>query len=312
MDHLDDKAAQEDEQLAAESRALFAQASGAADERLRGEPAHSEHQDAPQHKEEEEEEHHDEPAAASAPGQAAADPDTMFADASPAQREYLKSLMAERDREAQAARSANGRYAATQRQLADKEAQFKQQITAIQSAGERGQDTGRQLDAMEQRIEAMREDYPDLADHMQGIADEMRNNMRQVLEPVARLEEEEQARTRNEVLAIETDELTRRHPDAHEVVTTPAFATWLSQQSGNLQALANSDAATDADLVLTLYKNSALQAKTQRKAIRQRQLADMTPLGSSQGRATVDNADADSLYARAASAADKRLTQKQF
>lgn len=325
MDHLNDQAATEAHQNAADGRDLdvFAQAAGAADARLRGEPATSEPQNDEQHGEDQtgattgDDEQHQQEAASAAEQQAASE-DDLFADASPEQRAYLQSLLADRDREAQAARSANGRYAATQRQLAEKERQFNEQINSIQQADKKGdgKDATRQLDALESRIAAMREDYPDIADHMQGVADALRDGLRseisQVKEPVAQLREQAQARQHEELITIETDELMRRHPDAEKVVVSQEFQAWIAQQPASVQNIANSDSAADADVVLTLYKSTQLQAQAQRNAQRQRKLADMAPLGGSQGRATVDTADESSVFARAAADSDKRLAQRKY
>lgn len=325
MDHLNDQVASEAEQSAAEGRDLdvFAQAAGAADARLRGEPATSEPQNDEQHDEQQhaasddgDEQHQQE--AASAAEQHAASSDDLFADATPEQRAYLQSLIADRDREAQAARSANGRYAATARQLAEKERQFNEQISSIQQADKRGdgKEANRQLDALESRIAAMREDYPDIADHMQGVADALRDGLRseisQGMEPVNQLREQAKERQYEELITIETDELIRRHPDAEKVVVSQEFQAWVAQQPASVQNIANSDSAADADVVLTLYKSTQLQAQAQRNAQRQRKLADMAPLGGSQGRATVDTADESSVFARAAADADKRLVQRKY
>ena len=325
MDHLNDQAASEAEQNAAEGRDLdvFAQAAGAADARLRGEPATSEPQNDEQHNEQQhadsddgDEQHQQE--AASAAEQYAASSDDLFADATPEQRAYLQSLIADRDREAQAARSANGRYAATARQLAEKERQFNEQISGIQQADKQGdgKEANRQLDALESRIAAMREDYPDIADHMQGVADALRDGLRseisQGMEPVNQLREQAKERQYEELITIETDELMRRHPDAEKVVVSQEFQAWIAQQPASVQNIANSDSAADADVVLTLYKSTQLQAQAQRNAQRQRKLADMAPLGGSQGRATVDTADESSVFNRAAADADKRLVQRKF
>lgn len=325
MDHLNDQAASEAEQNAAEGRDLdvFAQAAGAADARLRGEPATSEPQNDEQHDEQQraasddgDEQHQQE--AASAAEQHAASSDDLFADATPEQRAYLQSLIADRDREAQAARSANGRYAATARQLAEKERQFNEQISSIQQADKQGdgKEANRQLDALESRIAAMREDYPDIADHMQGVADALRDGLRseisQGMEPVNQLREQAKERQYEELITIETDELIRRHPDAEKVVVSQEFQAWVAQQPASVQNIANSDSAADADVVLTLYKSTQLQAQAQRNAQRQRKLADMAPLGGSQGRATVDTADESAVFARAAADADKRLVQRKY
>lgn len=327
MDHLNDQAATGADQGAADGRELdvFAQASAAADARLRGEPATSEPQNNDeQHDEQhhadsnEGSEQHQQEAASAAEQHAASGDDDLFRDATPEQRAYLQSLIADRDREAQAARSANGRYVAAQRQLAEKERQFNEQVVSIQQADKQGdgKEANRQLDALESRIAAMREDYPDIADHMQGVADALRDGLRseisQVKEPVAKLHQEAQARQQEELLGIETDELIRRHPDAETVVVSKEFQNWIATQPASVQSIANSDSAADADVVLTLYKSTQLQAQSQRNAQRQRKLADMAPLGGSQGRATVDTADESSVFSRAAADADKRLTQRKY
>ncbi|MGL4754558.1 MAG: hypothetical protein ACRCXB_19460 [Aeromonadaceae bacterium] len=327
MDHLNDQAASEAEQNAADGRDLdvFAQAAGAADARLRGEPATSEPQNDEQHDEQQhaasddgDEQHQQEAASAE---QHAASSDDLFADATPEQRAYLQSLLADRDRNAQAARSANGRYAAVQRQLDEKERQFNEQISSIQQADKQGdgKEANRQLDALESRIAAMREDYPDIADHMQGVADALRDGLRseisQGMEPVNQLREQAKERQHEELITIETDELMRRHPDAEKVVVSQEFQAWIAQQPASVQNIANSDSAADADVVLTLYKSTQLQAQAaqaQRNAQRQRKLADMAPLGGSQGRATVDTGDEASAFSRAAADADKRLAQRKY
>ena len=162
----------------------------------------------------------------------------------------------------------------------------------------------------------MREDYPDIADHMQGVADALRDGLRseisQVKEPVAKLHQEAQARQQEELLGIETGELIRRHPDAETVVVSKEFQNWIATQPASVQSIANSDSAADADVVLTLYKSTQLQAQSKRNEQRQRKLADMAPLGGSQGRATVDTADESSVFSRAAADADKRLTQRKY
>ena len=230
----------------------------------------------------------------------------------------MQSLIADRDREAQAARSANGRYAATARQLAEKERQFNEQVVRVQQADKQGdgKEATRQLDALESRIAAMREDYPDIADHMQGVADALRDGLRseisQGMEPVNQLREQAKERQHEELITIETDELMRRHPDAEKVVVSQEFQSWVAKQPASVQNIANSDSAADADVVLTLYKSTQLQAQAQRNAQRQRKLADMAPLGGSQGRATVDTADESSVFARAAADADKRLVQRKY
>ncbi|MEG1681084.1 MAG: hypothetical protein RR326_13380, partial [Stenotrophomonas sp.] len=153
----------------------------------------------------------------------------------------MQSLIADRDREAQAARSANGRYAATARQLAEKERQFNEQISSIQQADKQGdgKEANRQLDALESRIAAMREDYPDIADHMQGVADALRDGLRseisQGMEPVNQLREQAKERQYEELITIETDELIRRHPDAEKVVVSQEFQAWVAQQPASVQ-----------------------------------------------------------------------------
>ena len=132
------------------------------------------------------------------------------------------------------------------------------------------------------------------------------------MEPVNQLREQAKERQYEELITIETDELMRRHPDAEKVVVSQEFQAWIAQQPASVQNIANSDSAADADVVLTLYKSTQLQAQAQRNAQRQRKLADMAPLGGSQGRATVDTADESSVFARAAADADKRLVQRKY
>ena len=306
MDHLDNEtAATEESQSAAESRDLdaFAQASSAADARLRGETDTSEEPGF--HAEEPEDEQPQ--VAATAQQQAAPD---LFASATPEQREYLQSLERAKAKAEQDARSANGRYAATQRQLADKERSFNEQLDSIKAAGVAGNhsDAADQLDDLDQHIEAMREDFPGLADSMQAIALSLRNQVKQAVEPLRRPVEQIQLEQHQAFLDAETDALRELHPDADQIVTTPEFDAWLAGQHQGIQALAGSDSASDAAQLLSFYKNTALSTQTNKQAQRQRQLADMAALNSSQGRATADNSDVDSLYLRAAKEADKRLT----
>ena len=188
---------------------------------------------------------------------------------------------------------------------------------AAQQAGGAGDgEAAAKLTALEERIAAMREDYPDLADHMKGIATELRGEISQATKPVAELRQQAELARQQELIAIETDELTRRHPDAIQIVQDPAFQAWVAQQPASVQRIANSDFAADADVALTLYKATQLQAQrqaeAQRQQARQRKLGDMAPLPTSQGRATVDTSDESSLFDRAVREADQRLTQRKY
>ena len=136
----------------------------------------------------------------------------------------------------------------------------------------------------------------------------LRNQVKQAVEPLRRPVEQIQLEQHQAFLDAETDALRKLHPDADQIVTTSEFDTWLAGQHQGIQALASSDSASDAAQLLSFYKNTALSSQTNKQAQRQRQLADMAALNSSQGRATADNSDVDSLYLRAAKEADKRLT----
>ncbi|MGU5817862.1 hypothetical protein ACV1EH_00710 [Aeromonas caviae] len=323
MDPLNDQAALDANQQGADNSPeldVFAQASNAADARLRGESSSDENQ---QQQEEDEDQQaagngdEQQPQQGAAPAQqAAADHEALFSNASPEQKAYLQSLIADRDKQEQSARSANGRYAASQRQLAETQRQFEERMAARQAGGAGDGEAAAKLTALEERIAAMREDYPDLADHMKGIATELRGEISQATKPVAELRQQAELARQQELIAIETDELTRRHPDAIQIVQDPAFQAWVAQQPASVQRIANSDYAADADVALTLYKATQLQAQrqadAQRQQARQRKLGDMAPLPTSQGRATVDTSDESSLFDREAREADQRLTQRKY
>lgn len=322
MDPLNDQAALDANQQGADNSPeldVFAQASNAADARLRGESSSDENQ---QQEEDEDQQaagngDDQQPQQGAAPAQqAAADHEALFSNASPEQKAYLQSLIADRDKQEQSARSANGRYAASQRQLAETQRQFEERMAAQQAGGAGDGEAAAKLTALEERIAAMREDYPDLADHMKGIATELRGEISQATKPVAELRQQAELARQQELIAIETDELTRRHPDAIQIVQDPAFQAWVAQQPASVQRIANSDYAADADVALTLYKATQLQAQrqaeAQRQQARQRKLGDMAPLPTSQGRATVDTSDESSLFNRAAKEADQRLTQRKY
>ena len=200
----------------------------------------------------------------------------MFASATPEQREYLQSLERAKAKAEQDARSANGRYAATQRQLADKERSFNEQLESIKAAGVAGNhsDAADQLDDLDQHIEAMREDFPGLADSMQAIALSLRNQVKQAVEPLRRPVEQIQLEQHQAFLDAETDALRKLHPDADQIVTTSEFDTWLAGQHQGIQALASSDSASDAAQLLSFYKHTALSSQTNKQAQRQRQTED--------------------------------------
>lgn len=323
MDPLNDQAALDADVNGADTSPeddVFAQASNAADARLRGESSSDENQ---QQEEDEDQQaagngDDQQPQQGAAPAQqAAADHEALFSNASPEQKAYLQSLIADRNKLEQSARSANGRYAASQRQLAETQRQFEERIAAIQQADHAEDGTAAaKLTALEERIAAMREDYPDLAEHMQGIATELRGEITQATKPVAEMRQQAELSRQQELIAAETDELTRRHPDAVQIVQDPAFQAWVAQQPASVQRIANSDFAADADVALTLYKATQLQAQrqadAQRQQARQRKLGDMAPLPTSQGRATIDTSDEASLFDRAVREADQRLTQRRY
>lgn len=322
MDPLNDQAALDANQQGADNSPeldVFAQASNAADARLRGESSSDENQ---QQEEAEEQqaagnggEQQQQQGAAPAQ-QAAADHEALFSNASPEQRAYLESLIADRNKLEQTARSANGRYAASQRQLAETQRQFEERVAAQQAGGAGDGEAATKLTAIEERLATMREDYPDLAEHMKAITDELSGVITQATRPVAELRQQAELARQQELIAAETDELTRRHPDAIQIVQDPAFQAWVAQQPASVQRIANSDFAADADVALTLYKATQLQAQrqaeAQRQQARQRKLGDMAPLPTSQGRATVDTSDESSLFDRAVREADQRLTQRKY
>ena len=232
MDPLNDQAALDANQQGADNSPeldVFAQASNAADARLRGESSSDENQ---QQQEEDEDQQaagngdEQQPQQGAAPAQqAAADHEALFSNASPEQKAYLQSLIADRDTQEQSARSANGRYAASQRQLAETQRQFEERMAAQQAGGAGDGEAATKLTAIEERLATMREDYPDLAEHMKAITAELSGVITQATKPVADLRQQaELARQQQRREQKQTDERAalrrqgagRFHPDEQE------------------------------------------------------------------------------------------------
>ncbi len=178
--------------------------------------------------------------------------DDVWAQATPEQ-------IAERDRLLQQARSANGRYAASQRiinELRTKEAA--QAAMAPQRENERKQRRA----AVNQELSQLESEYPEIARPLKSIVttyddevNELRNAEMERLQAAQRIQQAE--------IAAETQELDRRLPEWRQVVkkdpaSLSAFKEWVDNQPRPIRdaAIRNANSivnADEAEFVLSSY-----------------------------------------------------------
>jgi len=179
-------------------------------------------------------------------------------------------LVAERDRMTQQittlnhqAQSAVGRQSVLQQQLNKLQ----------QSTGSSEAPSAKELSAAvssPEKFKAFKEDYPETAEALESLilADreklraEMRTELQQVVSPLIEAEQDRLAKAEERRLETPLEEGGYGHKDWKSVINSPGFVNWMQQQPAQVQALANSPQAADANWLLTRFKADTAQPVT--------------------------------------------------
>lgn len=233
-----------------------------------------------------------------APGRpAAGDEPDPWANATPAQKAALQKMRDDYERKVQ---GASGRASGLQRQLNALTGGTAVPPATARQAPAKEADKPDAWKAMDAKIKALREDYPEIADVLVPLLEAQRDeliDLRGRVAPVTAAEEE------REVAAQQAD-LESKHPDwrGYAPGQNAAFDGWLNAQPQSVQKLAGSWDSREVGVALTLFKTEQAEAMrnaggappkndTATGARRQRQLDGGRVVGSRPGSATTGAPD---------------------
>ncbi len=205
-------------------------------------------------------------------GQESAGTDESEAPA-PQEPDELTKLKEENQRLQHQFNSVNGRVSAYQRQAE----QYKQQLEQRQQpqAGDNPQGSG----MSDEKWEALKKDYPDIAEAMEsqlnGIRSQYEGELSRIKGEVEPLKQYQQQAQQELHISSQMQALESQHPDWRDVVQTEDYNQWLQTQPPSVQQLMNSTDAQDNIFLLNTFKATrAPQAPVQNPVIskRERQL----------------------------------------
>ena len=176
----------------------------------------------------------------------------------PSLEEQLTLTRAELQKERHRYNSDLGRQNAFKRQIKERDDQIAQLQRQIQNAAP-------------QQKSALHEDYPDIAEGAQQLVgsalDPVNQRIAQMEQSIAQF----QANEHNNFIQGQFAELEAEHPDWNDIAESPEFRHWITQQPEQVQAMYESDMATDAIYLIRSYKSEVMPAQQQdNSALKQR------------------------------------------
>ena len=176
----------------------------------------------------------------------------------PSLEEQLTLTRAELQKERHRYNSDLGRQNAFKRQIKERDEQIAQLQRQIQNAAP-------------QQKSALHEDYPDIAEGAQQLVgsalDPVNQRIAQMEQSIAQF----QANEHNNFIQGQFAELEAEHPDWNDIAESPEFRHWITQQPEQVQAMYESDMATDAIYLIRSYKSEVMPAQQQdNSALKQR------------------------------------------
>ncbi len=176
----------------------------------------------------------------------------------PSLEEQLTLTRAELQKERHRYNSDLGRQNAFKRQIKERDEQIAQLQRQIQNA-------------VPQQKSALHEDYPDIAEGAQQLVgsalDPVNQRIAQMEQSIAQF----QANEHNNFIQGQFAELEAEHPDWNDIAESPEFRHWITQQPEQVQAMYESDMATDAIYLIRSYKSEVMPAQQQdNSALKQR------------------------------------------
>ncbi len=215
----------------------------------------------------------------------------------PSEPDEITKLKQENQRLQHQFNSVNGRVSAYQRQAEQYKQQLEQRQTQQAQAGDNPQGSG----MSDEKWEALKKDYPDIAEAMEsqlnGIRSQYEGELSRIKGEVEPLKQYQQQAQQELHISSQMQALESQHPDWRDVVQTEDYNQWLQTQPPSVQQLMNSTDAQDNIFLLNTFKATrAPQAPVQNPVIskRERQLrqSQTVPSRSTKGGQT-DIADDD-------------------
>lgn len=206
--------------------------------------------------------------------------------------------------------SVNGRINAYQRQI--NELKQQQQRAPQPSAGDNPQGSG----MSDAKWEALKQDYPDIAEAMEaqlnGVRSQYQNELQQLRQQVEPIQQKQQEAEYNHHINSQMEALNSAHPDWQDVVKTADYTNWLHQQPQAIQQLMGSTSAEDNIYLLNTFKSTRSNAQAtpdvnpvQQRRERQLQQARTIPNRSrTGGQSIIPEDDFDAAFEHYASQID--------
>lgn len=184
-----------------------------------------------------------------------------------AQQQTIQEMERELARERQRIRSEQGRTAALQRKLDELSGKSEagantapgvDSHTAATAPASRGDVD----DEDDDEVNAVPHDYPEIDKYLQRQLQPLRQFQETELESRQREQREREEAAEREFFTKQQTALTEAHPDVADVFNNPAYHSWLRNQPPAVQNAADSELASDAILVLNLFKQSSPRTST--------------------------------------------------
>lgn len=150
--------------------------------------------------------------------------------------------------------SVNGRVSAYQRQAEQYKQQLEQRQAQQPQAGDNPQGSG----MSDEKWEALKKDYPDIAEAMEsqlnGIRSQYEGELSRIKGEVEPLKQYQQQAQQELHISSQMQALESQHPDWRDVVQTEDYNQWLQTQPPSVQQLMNSTDAQDNIFLLNTFK----------------------------------------------------------
>lgn len=171
--------------------------------------------------------------------------------AAPQEEDELTRLRRERDEAVHRYKSEAGRQATLQRRLAEAEAKAKEVSKPATPA----------ISEEDARVLAkLKEDYPDLSEALDkrfGMVEKIvEQRVKETVEPLQNLYQEQSRAQQEAAIQQSLSVVTAKHADWQQVVASPDFETWLSNQPPAFKSMVGSWDPSDINYVFDRFKES--------------------------------------------------------
>ena len=194
-----------------------------------------------------------------------------------------------------------GRQSALQRKISEQEQLIQQlQSKAPQTANQGGSDNPEGSGYTDAEWEAMKEDFPEVAQAIEARFAAMANQHQQQMQQLQQQIQPIQQQAHEQYVSAQYQVLEQQHPDWRDVAASNEFRQWVSTQPPTVQQLMGSESAADAAYLIGNYKLASGQQQQQTQAMnqrRQRQLQNAQTIPNRGGRRKTGQPAEDDLDA---------------